>query len=55
MLNKSNEVGAIAIDLSKAFNTLNQNNILCNSKPYGFDKKALIFVCYIQIETIEQK
>ena len=36
MLNKSNKVGAIVMDLSKVFNMLN-HNLLCKLKVYGFD------------------
>ena len=38
MLNKSNKVGATTMDLSKAFDTLNHNLLLC--KAFCFDKNA---------------
>ena len=38
MLNKGNKVGAIIVDLSKAFDTLNHNLFLCKLKAYGFYK-----------------
>ena len=41
MLNKSNKVGAIAMDLSKVFDTLN-HNLLCKLKVYGFDTNTSI-------------
>ena len=44
MLNKGNKVGAIIMDLSKAFDTLNHNLILCKLKAYYFKKKALTFI-----------
>ena len=44
MLNKSNKVGAIIMDLSKAFDTLNHNLLLCKLKAYGFNKNALTFI-----------
>ena len=44
MLNKGNKVGAIKMDLSKAFDTLNHNLLLCKLKAYGFNKNALTFI-----------
>ena len=44
MLNKGNKVGAIIMDLSKAFDTLNHNLLLCKLKAYGFNKNALTFI-----------
>ena len=41
MLNDGNEVAAIAVDFSKAFDTLNHNLFLCRLKVYGFDTNAL--------------
>ena len=38
MINKGNNVGKIIIDLSKAFDKLNQNLLLCKLKAYGFNK-----------------
>ena len=43
MLNKGSKVGAIVMDLSKAFDTLN-HNLLCKLKAYGFDTNALTFI-----------
>ena len=40
MLNKGNKVGAIVMNLSKAFNILN-HNLLCKLKVNGFDTNAL--------------
>ena len=37
MVSKVNKVGAIVMDLSKAFDTLNHNLLLCRLKAYGFD------------------
>ena len=44
MLNKGNKVGAIVMDLCKAFDTLNHNLLLCKLKAYGFNKNALTFI-----------
>ena len=44
MLNKGNKVGAIRMDLSKAFDTLNYNLVLCKLKAYGFNKSDLTFI-----------
>ena len=44
MLNKGNKVGAIIMDLSKAFDTLNHNLLLCKLKAYSFNKNALTFI-----------
>ena len=41
---KSNKVGAIVMDLSKAFDKLNHNLLLCKLKAYGFDTNALTFL-----------
>ena len=41
MLNKSNKVGAIGMDLSKVFDTLN-HNLLCKLKVYGFNTNTSI-------------
>ena len=38
---ESNKVGAIVMDLSKAFDKLNHNLLLCKLKAYGFDTNAL--------------
>ena len=44
MQNKGNKIGAITIDLSKVFDTLNHNLLLCKLKAYGFNKNALTFI-----------
>ena len=44
MLNKGDKVGAIVMTLSKAFDTLNHNLLLCKQKAKGFDKNALPFI-----------
>ena len=43
MLNKGNKLGVIIMDLSKAFDTLNHNLLLCKLKACGFKKNALTF------------
>ena len=40
MANKGNKVGAIVMDLSKAFETLNHKLLLCKLKAYGYNKNA---------------
>ena len=44
MLNKDNEVGAIIMDLSKAFHMLNHRLLLCKLKAGVFNKSALTFI-----------
>ena len=44
MINKSNKIGTIIMDLSIAFNTLNHNLLLDKLKAYGFDKNTLTFI-----------
>ena len=44
MLNKGNKVGPIIMDLSKAFDMLNHNLLLCKLKAYDFNKNALTFI-----------
>ena len=38
ILNKKLKVGALFMDLSKAFNTLNHSLVLAKLSAYGFDK-----------------
>ena len=38
MANKGNKVGAIVMDLSKAFETLHHKLLLCKLKAYGYIK-----------------
>ena len=42
--NKGQKVGAIIMDLSKAFDTLNHKLLLKKLQPHGFDKKSLSFI-----------
>ena len=44
MLNKGNKVGAIIMDLSKKFDTLNHNLLFCKLKTYEFNKNALTLI-----------
>ena len=55
MLNKGNKVGAIIMDLSKAFDTLNHNLLLCKIKAYGFNKNALTSKAILEIDIDKQK
>ena len=41
MSDKGNKVGAIKLDLSKTFDILNHNFLLCKIKAYGFNKNTL--------------
>ena len=42
--NKGQKVGAITMDLSKAFDTLNHKLLFRKLQAYGFDKKSLSFI-----------
>ena len=42
--NKDQKVGAITMDLSKAFETLNHKLLFKKMEAYGFDKKSLSFI-----------
>ena len=42
--NKGQKVGAIIMDLSKAFDTLNHKLLFKKLQAYGFDKKSLPFI-----------
>ena len=44
IINEGNKVGAIVMNLSKAFDTLNHNLFICKLKVYGFDTNALTFI-----------
>ena len=44
MLNIGNKVGEIIMDLSKVFDTLNYNILICKLKAYGFNKNVLTFI-----------
>ena len=44
LLNKNQKVGAIIMDLSKAFDTLNHKLLFQKLQAYGFDKKLLSFI-----------
>ena len=41
MLNNANKVEAMGMDLSKSFETLNHNLLLCKLKAYGFNTNTL--------------
>ena len=43
-LNRGNKVGALIMDLSKAFDTLNHDLILAKLEAYGFSKDAILFI-----------
>ena len=44
-LDKEENMSAIFMDLSKAFDTINHGLILAKLKAYGFSKQALSFMC----------
>ena len=44
MQNKGQKVGAIIMDLSKVFDTLNHKLLFKKLQAYGFDKKSLSFI-----------
>ena len=44
-LDKEENISAIFMDLSKAFETINHDLLLAKLKPYGFSKQALSFMC----------
>ena len=44
LLNKGQKVGAIIMDLSKTFDTLNHKLLLKKLQAYGFDKKLHSFI-----------
>ena len=44
MLNIGNKVGEIIMDLSKVFDTLDHNLLICKLKAYAFNKNVLTFI-----------
>ena len=44
-LDKEENMSAIFMNLSKAFDTINHGLLLAKLKIYGFSKKALSFMC----------
>ena len=44
-LDKEENMSAIFVDLSKAFDTINHDLLLAKLKAYGFSKQALSFMC----------
>ena len=44
-LDKEENISAIFMDLSKAFDTVNHDLLLAKLKAYGFSKQALNFTC----------
>ena len=45
VLDKEENMSAIFMDLSKAFDTINHDLLLAKLKAYGFSKQALSFMC----------
>ena len=43
-LDKGNVIGAIFMDLSKAFDTINHNFLIAKMKAYGFSNDSLKFM-----------
>ena len=44
LLNRGQKIGAIIMDLSEAFDTLNHKLLLEKLQAYGFDEKSLSFI-----------
>ena len=44
-LDKEENMSAIFMDLSKAFDAINHDHLLAKLKTYGFSKQALSFMC----------
>ena len=49
-LNKGKHVGAVFIDLSKPFNTINHDLLIAKLKAYAFSNNTLLFTpCYLRL------